>query len=181
MTSKITSPLIDPLNREASLRAQAAAFREFALAGPPPGENALDLWMQHAAGLIFFEKVRAAGLATLESAASAGTRAAVELAVDAMTYALMMQIDGVSGGLRGGGVEIELSFGVQLTRGGAPVAQLDLRQGDGMCMGFHSWVEGDFGENAVVAPSATRKAPTLKNRKASKAKKRSTSRTRRRK
>jgi hypothetical protein len=173
VTSKITSRLNDPVNREASLRAQAAAFREFALARPPSGERAFELWMQHAAGLIFFEKVRAAGLATLQATAPDETRAAVELAVDAMMYALMMQIDGVSGGLRGGGLELELSFGVHLTRGGRPVGKLDLRQGDGMCMGFHSWIEGDFGEEAVVARASTRKAP--------KEKKRSTSRPRRRK
>jgi hypothetical protein len=33
MSSKLTSPLLDPANRDASLRAQAAAFRDFS-----PGE-----------------------------------------------------------------------------------------------------------------------------------------------
>jgi hypothetical protein len=172
VTSKITSPLNEPANRQASLRAQAAAFREFKLAKPPSGERALELWMQHAAGLIFFEKVRAAGLATIEPGAPGEIRAAVELAVDATAYALMMQIDGVSGGLRGAGHELELSFGVQLARGQSVVGKLDLREGDGMCLGFHSWVEGNFGKDAVVARAHTKKAPT--------GKKRSTSRTRRR-
>ena len=164
MTSKMTSPLNEPANREASLRAQAAAFREFRLAKPPSEERALELWMQHAAGLIFFEKVRAAGLATIEPGAPDEIRTAVELAVDATAYALMMQIDGVSGGLRGGGHELELSFGVQLARGESVVGKLDLREGDGMCMGFHSWVEGNFGEDAVVARAQTKKAPTRKKR-----------------
>src|SRR5262245_13137658 len=144
------TPITDSANRDASLRAQAAAFRDFALANPPTEPAALDLWLQHAAGFILFEKVRAAGLATLEPNASKKIRAAVELAVDATVYALMMQIDGVSGGLRGGEAEIKLTFGVDLIKDDAVVANVDLRNGDGMCMGFHSWVDGDFGSDALV-------------------------------
>ena len=167
MKSKFTSPLTDPVNREASLRAQAAAFREFALARPPSDERALELWMQHAAGLVLFEKVRAAGRATLEPAATPKARAAVELAVDATLYALMMQIDGVSGGLRGGGLELELSFGVQLTRDDSVVRRLDLREGDGMCMGFHYWAAGNFGKDPVVAAAGAKKAAKRKKRSTS--------------
>jgi hypothetical protein len=107
--------------------------------------------------LILFERVRAAGLATLERKSTAATRAAVELAVDATMYALMMQIDGVSGGIHGGGHELKLSFGVELRRGGSIVDKLDLFHGDGMCMGFHAWVEGDFGTDPVVKARRARK------------------------
>lgn len=137
-------------NHAASLRAQAAAFREFSLANPPAEPRMLELWLQHGAGFIFFERVRAAGLATLAPDAPEAIRAAVELAVDATTYALMMQIDGVSGGLRGAEAQIALTFGVDLLKNDAVVATVDLRNGDGMCMGFHSWVDGDFGDDAVV-------------------------------
>lgn len=166
MPSKTPSPRQRPENRDADLRAQAAAFRDFKLAKPPSGQRALELWMQHAAGLILFEKVRAAGLATLESDAPAEVRSAVELAVNATTYALMMQIDGVSGGLRGAGHELDLSFGVQLVKGQAPVSVMDLRDGDGMCMGYHAWIDGNFGEHPVLAGSRTRKVPTRKRRSA---------------
>ena len=142
--------LNDSANSAASLRAQAAAFREFSLANPPEDPRSLDLWLQHAAGFIFFEKVRAAGLATLAPDAPEAIRSAVELAVEATTYALMMQIDGVSGGLRGADAEIRLTFGVDLIKDDTVVANVDLRDGDGMCMGFHSWVDGDFGDNALV-------------------------------
>jgi len=144
------TPITDSANSAASLRAQAAAFRNFALATVPTEPAALDLWLQHAAGFILFEKVRAAGLATLEANAPKEIRAAVELAVDATVYALMMQIDGVSGGLRGAEAEIALTFGVDLIKDDTVVANVDLRNGDGMCMGFHSWVDGDFGSDAVV-------------------------------
>jgi hypothetical protein len=142
--------LNDSANSAANLRAQAAAFREFALAEPPADPRSLELWLQHAAGFILFEKVRAAGLAILEPDAPEEIRAAVELAVDATTYALMMQIDGVSGGLRGEEAQIALSFGVDLIKNDTVVAKVDLRDGHGMCMGFHSWIGGDFGSNALV-------------------------------
>ena len=32
------------------------------------------------------------------------------------------------------------------------VAELELSDGDGMCMGYHGWLEGDFGEDPVAAP-----------------------------
>jgi hypothetical protein len=144
------SPLTAPENRDASLRAQAASARNFALASPPEEPRALELWMQHAAGFILFERVRAAGLAILRSDVPNEVRSAVELAVDATLYALMSQMDGVSEGLGGNGHEIELTFGVTLRRGEETLSSVDLREGDGMCMGFHGWVDGDFGDDAVV-------------------------------
>jgi hypothetical protein len=143
-------------DRAARLRAQAQAFRDIRLAKPPSRQRARELWLQHAAGLILFEKVRAAGLATLEPDATSPTRAAVELAVDATMYALMMQIDGVSGGLKGSGHELSLSLCVELRKGDSIVDKLDLHHGDGMCMGFHYWLEGDFGTDPVVAAGRAR-------------------------
>lgn len=144
------SALIADENRDASLRAQSAAFRDFSLNEPPADSRALELWMQHAAGFILFEKVRAAGLATMEQDASEATRNVVELAVDATMYALMQQIDGVSGGLRRADQCLELRFGVEFRQGDSSVNEMNLRDGDGMCMGFHSWCDGDFGDDAVV-------------------------------
>lgn len=110
----------------------------------------LELWMQNAAGLIIFERVRAAGLATLDEKANKNIKKAVELAVDATIYALMMQIDGVSGGLRGKAGELDLTYTVKLTKDDSTVVEIDLRNGDGMCMGFHSWCDGDFGDKPIV-------------------------------
>jgi hypothetical protein len=137
-------------NKDAWLRAQSAAFRDFALSEPPKESRALELWMQHAAGFLLFEKVRAAGLATVDKTASDGVRAAVELAVDATIYALMMQIDGVSGGLQGVSRELNLKFGVELTSNQTTEAFVDLGSGEAMCMGFHMWSDGDFGKIDIV-------------------------------
>ncbi len=145
------SLLIAEENRGASLRAQSVAFSKFPMANPPSEPRALELWMKHAAGFLLFEKVRAAGLATLEQDASSDLRTAVELAVDATMYALMAQIDGVSGGLSSADQELHLTFGVELINNGATLAELDLRGGDGMCMGFHGWSDNDFGKDAIVS------------------------------
>lgn len=140
----------DPKPDTASLRAQSVAFRSFAPARPPEEPSSRELWLQHAAGFILFEKVRAAGLATLGPHASEEARAAVKTAVNNTIYALMMQVDGVADGLRGSEYEVELTFGVQLTKDGTVVDSVDLREGDGFCMGYHGWIEGDFGEDPVV-------------------------------
>lgn len=160
----------DSKKHAASLRAQAQAFREYRLAKPPATHRARELWLQHGAGFILFEKVRAAGLATLEPNATPALRAAVELAVDATMYALMMQIDGVSGGLKNNGHELGLTFGVELRNGDAIVDKLDLFQGDGMCIGFHSWREGDFGEHPIVATEEKSSAPATKPKRSPSAK-----------
>lgn len=31
-------------------------------------------------------------------------------------------------------------------------SELDLRQGDGMCIGYHGWREGDFGKHPIAVP-----------------------------
>jgi hypothetical protein len=39
---------------------------------------------------------------------------------------------------------------VTLEEDGHPLERLELFHGDGMCMGFHSWLDGDFGEDPIV-------------------------------
>lgn len=120
------------------------------LAKPPKGPRARELWIQHAAGMVLFERVRGAGLAYLNRSLPAKYRRNAEAAIDYALYALMMLIDGVSDGIRGGGRSVQLDFGVRLMRGKKLELQLDLRNGDGMCMGFHGWKEGDYGEHPIL-------------------------------
>ena len=35
---------------------------------------------------------------------------------------------------------------------GGVVSEVNLRTGDGMCMGYHGWLEGDFGKHPVAVP-----------------------------
>ena len=138
----------------AALRAQARAWRDLKLAEAPQEPRALALWAQHAAGHILFERVRAAGLADIDPDLPAAERRHAERAVDAAMYALMMLIDGVSGGIHDGERAVVLRFLVDVMEGERVTYSLDLGQGDGMCMGFHAWRDGDFGEHPVLAPSS---------------------------
>lgn len=126
------------------------------LAPPPKPGRALELWIQHAAGKLLFERVRAAGLAHPDPALPKQTREVAAAAVDYAMYALMMLIEGVSGGLTGNGHEVRLKCVAQLLDEKGDVQyELDLRDGDGMCMGYAGWREGDFGNVPVLAKDAS--------------------------
>jgi hypothetical protein len=135
----------------AGRRAQQAAWRKLELSAAPTEPRALELWAQHAAGLILFERVRAAGLASIDPQAPADQRRHAERAVDAAMYALMRLIDGVSGGIAGAERSVNLKFLVEVREGERVTYSLDLSDGDGMCMGYHLWREGNFGEDPVLA------------------------------
>jgi hypothetical protein len=138
-------------DKAANLRAQEACWRKLELAEPPSDPRALELWLQHAAGVILFERVRAAGLASIDPDSPTDQRRQAERAVDATMYALMMLIDGVSGGIANAERAVVLRFLVEMREGARVNHSLDLSEGDGVCMGFHAWREGDFGDHPVVA------------------------------
>ena len=112
----------------------------------------LELWLQHAAGRIVFEDVRSYALERIGPKVSVEARAAAEKAIDDAVYGLMMVIDGVSGRIANDTYAVELSVAVKLLNRETDdvIAEMDLTQGDGMCMGYHRWVDGDFGEDAVA-------------------------------
>lgn len=145
---------------------------DFVLASPPAGARARELWLQHAAGKIYFENVREYARRQVDPALSETSRAAAFKGIDDAVYGLMMVLDGVSCGLRGSGYGIALQTKVQLWRSDsaliraadgdksdwvegvvgeeALVQELDLSRGDGMCMGYHMWRAGEFGDDPVV-------------------------------
>jgi hypothetical protein len=122
------------------------------LQSPPRDERSFELWLQHAAGRIIFEDVRGYALERIDPTLSPEARAAAEKAINDTVYGLMMVIDGVSGTLSNEEQTVELSVAVRLVNqeSGEAAAQIDLREGDGMCMGYHGWVEGDYGEDPVA-------------------------------
>ena len=131
------------------------ASHEFELTAPPADPGEAEVWLQHAAGFILWEDVRAYAAQRLDTSLDAKAKAAALKAVDDALYGLMMIVDGVSGRLRGGDHEVTLRLVARLKHGAAS-KQLDLRDGDGMCMGYHGWREGDFGE----PPVARRREPS---------------------
>ena len=116
------------------------------MADPPTAGPARALWMQHVAGHILMEDVRRLGLEAAETGADANT------AVDAAVYGLMQVADGVTGAMKNERWQVQVCVAVQLVdrQNGEIVESLDLFDGDGACMGFHSWIDGDFGESPVT-------------------------------
>ena len=125
--------------------------------GPPPtSQRHRELWLQHAAGFIFFEDVRAYASERLDPTLDETARMAALKAIDDAVYGLMMVLDGVTGSLGNSEYLVHLQTKVCLSRNRAkseaPIDSIDLFHGDGMCMGFHQWLQGDFGEDPVAIP-----------------------------
>ncbi len=64
-----------------------------------------------------------------------------------------MVIDGVSGALKNDTQSVEIAVTARLVNHEPEgiAAEIDLRNGDGMCMGYHGWIDGDYGEVPIVA------------------------------
>lgn len=130
---------------------------QYELSNPPTEPRARELWLQHAAGFILFEDVRRYAMERIDLALPDDARAAVQQGIDDALYGLMMVIEGVTGGLSNPSHTVYIDFIARLAaRGdsgdGSVLSEVDLRQGDGMCMGYHGWLEGDFGEHPVAVP-----------------------------
>lgn len=119
------------------------------LAAAPQDPRRRELWLQHGAGFILFQDVREYAISRIDPSLDETARAAVIGGINDAVYGLMMVIDGVSGALRDGTRALELDVRVRLRDGDATLAELPL-DGDGMCMGFHSWLNGSFGEDPVA-------------------------------
>lgn len=133
------------------------ATLQYELLDPPTEERARELWLQHAAGFIVFEDVRRFALDRIEAGLSAEALAAAKKGIDDAVYGLMMVIDGVTGGISNTNQNVSIDFIVRLTSrrnsvDDGQLSEVDLRQGDGMCMGYHGWLEGDFGKHPVAVP-----------------------------
>lgn len=132
------------------------ATYQYELATPPEEPRARELWLQHAAGFIVFEDIRRYAMERIAPVLTDEARAAVEKGIDDAVYGLMMVIDGVTGGISNANHTLYIDFIVRLarrgdSRTGGALSEVDLRQGDGMCMGYHSWLAGDFGKSPVAA------------------------------
>lgn len=127
---------------------------DFELGPVPTGARERELWLQHAAGFILFEDAREYAVSKMDPALEDAAKAAARKAIDDALYGLMMIIDGVTGGLQNDEHRVSLDVVVRLARHGsageAPGEAVHLAHGDGMCMGFHRWREGDFGPSIVA-------------------------------
>jgi hypothetical protein len=126
------------------------------LGDPPTEPRARELWLQHAAGFIVFEDIRRYAMERIDPAINGKALAAVQKGIDDAVYGLMMVIDGVTGGISNASHTVYIDFIARLAARGdserGALSEVDLRNGDGMCMGYHGWLEGDFGKHQVALP-----------------------------
>ena len=98
------------------------------------------------------DATRERALRKLPAHLSDEARAAALQAVDDAIYGLTQLLDGVSDPLANDEHYVALRTTVELRRSSddAVLHAVNLQDGDGMCMGFHGWMEGDFGEQPLT-------------------------------
>lgn len=112
---------------------------------PPPGRRR-ELWLQQLAGWVVFRDVRDYARKAISLDLDPVARGAALAAIDDAVYGLMMVFDGVAGGVGSDEWSAELSTSIRLRHGPEVTDEITLNQGDGMCMGYHRWIEDDFGD-----------------------------------
>ena len=124
-----------------------AAF-EFNLSEPPSDPRQRELWLQHAIGFIIVQDVRDYALQQVDPLLSDDAKSAATKAINDAVYGLMMVLDGVTGCLSNESRRVNLRVFAELAdvETDEVVESLDLMDGDGMCMGYHGWIENDFGD-----------------------------------
>lgn len=133
---------------------------QYELVEPPVEPEARELWLQHAAGFILFEDVRRYAMDRMDPNLTDDARIAAQKGIDDAVYGLMMVIDGVGGALLNSSHEVYIDFIARFrmrseSENEPVLSEIDLRDGDGVCMGYHGWLEGDFGEDSVAEPRPT--------------------------
>jgi hypothetical protein len=121
----------------------------FRLTTPPKDERNRELWLQHAAGFILFQDMRKYAIDKLPSTLDDKTREIAINAIDDTVYGLMMIMDGVTGSVSNNEYTVTIESIIRLDRSGERIQELNTLEGDGMCMGFHGWVDGDFGMDEI--------------------------------
>ncbi|SDI99918.1 hypothetical protein [Chryseobacterium jejuense] len=120
------------------------------LINPPSDERDRELWMQHGAGYIVFENIRKYAINKIPSEADNILREAHIKAIDNTIYGMMMQMDGIFDSLENENYRLALQTNIVLYKDEEVIEELNTLDGDGMCMGFHGWIENDFGSDEIV-------------------------------
>jgi hypothetical protein len=121
----------------------------FQLTNPPEDERARELWLQHAAGFIMFQDIREYAIERIPENVTQNTRKKIIQGIDDAIYGLMMIMDGVSGSLDNDDYSVGIKSIIQLKKNDEIIQEIDTFHGDGMCMGYHGWQEGDFGDGEI--------------------------------
>jgi len=120
------------------------------LASPPIEDRTRELWLQHAAGYIIFRDMKGYAVNNIPADTDDDTRKKIIDGIEDTIYGMMMMMDGVVGTLKNDDYTIKIESNILLERDGLTIRNINTFYGDGMCMGFHDWKEGDFGEDKIV-------------------------------
>ena len=121
----------------------------YILTNPPEDERSRELWLQHTAGFIIFEEMRNYAIDRMANDVNIETRELIIKGIDDAIYGLMMIMDGVTGTLQNDEYSVRIESKILLERDGEIVQEINTLTGDGMCMAFHGWKKGDFGEDDI--------------------------------
>lgn len=120
------------------------------LAYPPEDERDLELWMQHVAGHIIFKDVREYAIKQIPVGTNELDKEKILSGIDNAIYGFMMIMDGVTGSFENEEYSVKMNTIISLDKDGETIQELNTFNGDGMCMGFHMWKDGDFGDDPIL-------------------------------
>ncbi|MBQ0152800.1 MAG: hypothetical protein KBS61_07905 [Chryseobacterium sp.] len=120
------------------------------LANPPEKDRDRELWMQHAAGFLVFENIRKYALDRIDIDTDETTKEKITKGINDTIYGLMMQMDGIFDALENEEYRLELQSNIVLSKNDEVIEEINTLDGDGMCMGYHGWIVGDFGEDSIL-------------------------------
>jgi hypothetical protein len=128
------------------------ATSDFQLSKPPTDSRQRELWLQHAIGFILFQDVREYALQQVDPLLSDESKVAATKAIDDAMYGMMMVFDGVTGALTNDAMRVNVRVVAELvdTQTDDVIDSLDLMDGDGMCMGYHGWIDNEFGDTPPI-------------------------------
>lgn len=121
----------------------------FKLTNSPLDDRNKELWLQHSAGFIIFRDMRNYAIDRISLETDGKIKEKIISGIDDAIYGLMMMMDGVVGTLQNDEYTVRIENNILLERNGEAIQKVNTLDGDGMCMGFHGWKEGDFGDTDI--------------------------------
>lgn len=121
---------------------------EFNIGPIPEDDHARLIHLSHAFGRLLFDKARTPWLERAASMNDA-VRAEVEELLDGQLFAVVEILDGFYGPTTSEGVWVEFVLSARLEdrESGEVIDEVELGpNGEGLCIGYHSWTDDDFGK-----------------------------------
>ncbi len=119
------------------------------LADPPIDVR---LWLNHAVGYLIIRNVRDYARSRINKDLSDSTRAIAEKSIDDAVYGVMMMLDGIPTPLQNDRYRVELKNRLSLSdiSNGGETEIFSDDFFEGFCMGYHGWIEGDYGADPII-------------------------------